>query len=292
MRTRMRVVLRAHGGGNTKPRPDFFSKRLCALSILRAAENCAQRPHLVLLVDGSVPDDFEGIPQQFDEVVEIEGGSTKGSYKAAIDFIADSSWSDDDFVFMCEDDYILLPHALEALRQADAELGSDRYLCGYEPDNEEYFRTVRTQRTVPVPDAVVATVGDVSWKQIVSSTSTFAMRAEVLREDRLRHIAGAYSGSAFDHTVAMVLAGEQPYRWTSVFAELKSDKLSKNQLLYMFARPLMRVANNVLAASPRKRHLLFCSTEPLMTHMELDFLAPGVDWPAEAKDVLSWELAE
>jgi hypothetical protein len=226
MSAQMRVVLRAHGGGNAKPRPEFFSKRLCALSILRAAEQCDERPWLVLLVDGSVPDDFDGIPERFDEVVNIAGGSTKRSYKAAIDFIVQSRWHDDDLVFLCEDDYLLLPNALADIQRADAQLGSGRYLCGYEPDNSAYFAKVRTQRTVWVNDDVVATIGDVRWKRIVSGTSTFAMRVGVLRRDRREHILGAYSGSAFDHTVAMVLAGEQPYRWTRLFADQKSRKLS------------------------------------------------------------------
>jgi hypothetical protein len=291
MSARMRVILRAHGGGNRKPRPEFFSKRLCALSLLRAAQECVERPWMVLLVDGDVPDDFDGIPERFDEVVDISGGSTKRSYTAAVDFIVNSQWDDDDFVFLCEDDYLLRPFALDALQRADAELGGARYLCGYEPDNSKYFATVRTQRTVAVPADVVTTIGDVSWKRIVSTTSTFAMRVGVLRRDRTHHFIGAYSGSAFDHTIAMSLAGEQPYRWTKLLSDLKSNPLSKNQALYMVARPVMRSANNVLAALPRPRHYLYCSTEPLMTHMEPDYLAPGVNWQAEADAIHAWDAS-
>ena len=286
----MRVVFRAYGGGNSKPRPSFFSKRLSALSVLRAAQHCDDRPYLLLVVDGSEPDDFAGIAEQFDEIVPINAGSTKKSYIAAIDVALGQGWADDDLVFLCEDDYLLLPEALRDLQRADARLGGDRYLCGYEPDNSAYFGAVKTQRTLSVPDSIVATVDGVSWKQIVSTTSTFAARVAVLRTDRLHHVVGAYSGSAFDHTIAMTVAGRRPYRWRHLFSDLKSRKLSKQQLLFIAARPPMRLLNNVLAARRSSAHELFCSTRPLMTHMELDFVADGVDWPAEAGRVREWEI--
>jgi L-lactate dehydrogenase (cytochrome) len=81
----LRIIYRSHGGENAKNRPPYYSKLLGLASVVRAVRESGVSPDVVYWNDGPIPIDRLEVMRTTGEVVQIDGGSNRRSYRAAIE---------------------------------------------------------------------------------------------------------------------------------------------------------------------------------------------------------------
>lgn len=294
---RLRIVYRSHGGENMKSRPAYYSKLLALVSVVRAARESGVDPHLIFWNDGPIPADRLDLMRSAGEVVRIDGGSNRASYRAAIEMAARSPWSAADLVWFAEDDYLYRPQAFRMLREAVAAIPRAEYLSmvgGRALDVTSPRTATRghpRRGAVDADDPVV--VNGVSWFRGVSTTSTFGVRAGVLAQDAtlLRQL--PYSGGAWDHTTCLTVQGRQPFSWQELRDGLVPSGVGGRELPFALARgaALGVVRGAVNLRSRRRddncRSLYLC--DPVgARHLEEPGAADGLDWETLVDETRAW----
>jgi len=276
---RLRIIYRSHGGENMKSRPAYYSKLLALVSTVRSATESGLDPHLVFWNDGPIPADRLDFMRATGEVVRIDAGSNRGSYRAAIDMAAHSDWSPRDLVWFAEDDYLYRPETFRAVAAAAAALPDADYLSVFGGSALDVDSPLRAYRAYPrlgavdVPDPVGA--GGFTWFRGVSTTSTFGVRLRVLREDSALLRIVPYSGGSWDHTTCLTVQGRQPFAWREVREELLPfGALPAGQWPASIVRGVVRSGVNLRSRrAPEHRRTLYLCDPVGAIHLEL----PGED---------------
>jgi len=247
----LHVVYRAAPVGNKRARPPGFSKWNCLLSFLRAADACPS-VNLQFVCDGPVPEEVGRVMAAFGSVERLGGVGNSSSYRHVVARMAKLDGDADDVGYLCEDDYLHLPNALQALEAARADLTFGTYLSLY--DHPDRYR--RVDDLQPAGRAVELW-GQRHWRAVESTAMTFGASLATIRADRfLLDLAARFTHYPHDRAMWRVLQGlgvRRPVGW--------------------FRRP--------------RRRLL--STVPgLATHMEIDGLSAGVDWKEVAAEACLW----
>ena len=290
---KLHVVYRSTGKEGTKARPAFYSKLLCLLSLLMAIGTSETPIDVAFLNDPPIPEERLTLMRATGRVVSIppiaEGLSSKvlshqtagstdltHSYLAALDLVDALGWPDDDVVYFVEDDYIHQPQALNCLIEGACTLREASYLALY--------ASIDWLRTVPYR------AGGYSWYTVHSTTSTFAARIGALRADKWIHRLGFFAGGTADRDICLTYQGVRPFRWTYLLGDLLGNAPGHpGTAAGRVKRAGLQTAMNVLAVkSAFRRRVLICPDPPLATHLEIPYLAPGVDWNAVAGETLAW----
>lgn len=246
----LHVVYRSSGSVNRKNRPDFFDKDLCLASFLRAMREAGAPVRTVFLNDGPLPESRTRLMAAAGEVVSGNGLGNGGSYRRAVDLARERAAVDGDLVYLSEDDYLYLPRAFAELRAAASALPEADYLSLYDhPDR--YRRTDDADGGRPR----VFLGGDRHWRSAESTCLSFAVRATVLAADAPLH-----------HRMAR--------------AEIPDDR--------GLWRRLQGLGRERVRRAGRPRRLLVTPLPALATHMELEHLAPLVDWERAAAETREW----
>jgi hypothetical protein len=290
----LRIIYRSHGAENAKSRPPYYSKLLALASVVRAVRQSGFSPQVVYWNDGPIPGDRLELMRSSGEVVQIDGGSNRASYRAAVETAATNALEPQDVIWFAEDDYLYQPWAFRMVREGALAVPEADYLSvvgGRALD----LRSPRSA-TAGLPRRGAADapnpieVGGVSWFRGMSTTSTFGVRLWVLREDRrlLRMI--PYSGGAWDHTTCLTVQGRRPFRWDEVREELLPfDTLPVRHWPASMARGLVRSGVNLRSRRfARHRRLLYLSDPVGARHLEVPGASDGVDWPTLAADTRAW----
>jgi hypothetical protein len=272
---RLRIVYRSHGGENLKSRPSFYSKLLALASFVRAAQESGVDPHLLFWNDGPMPADRLELMRATGEVVRIDVGSNRASYRAAIEMVAQSDWSSRDVIWFAEDDYLYRPRALRAVMAAAAAIPDADYLSvfgGAALDVDSPLNDVRAyprSGAADVPQPIDA--GGFRWFRGVSTTSTFGVRLSVLREDRHLLRILPYSGGSWDHTTCLAVQGRQPFTWAEVREELMPfGEQPVGRWPASVARGIVRAGVNLRShRAPERRRTLYLCDPVGAVHLEL-----------------------
>ncbi|WP_312720495.1 hypothetical protein [Mobilicoccus sp.] len=290
------LVYRSYGGENTKSRPAWFSKLLCAASFARAAEAADVQVHW--LNDGPVPGERMRLFERFGDVQTIARGpiGMRGSYVTALRLAIESDWADDDLVYFCEDDYLHTPDAVEALRALETRPEvSYVALYGATPEyanSLEYPDGYHYPRGWPVrPDVHV---GGFRFVHAVSTTSTFGGRVGALRSDYpiFRQAMLPFRNRFLDHETCVIYQGQQPYTPLQHLTGPPNDfeptprGVARAAFLVPF-RLALTVRSRRNADDP---HLLYAAAPNLGCHAELGVINPGRDWDAVAADTRVWAV--
>ena len=181
----MRIIYRI--SDNSNPRDRVATKQECLRNFLNVWYDLSgvtkngNADEVTILMD-NISDATKGMIMQATRVYRecgldlhlfnISGGSSEKSFRAAMG-VACENTADDVYVYLVEDDYLHLPDAravmLEGLQRADYVTlydHPDKYVAG----SEEATRVILTTST--------------HWKQVRSTTATFACTAGVLKQDR------------------------------------------------------------------------------------------------------------
>ncbi|MCU1589888.1 MAG: hypothetical protein JWP11_1144 [Frankiales bacterium] len=244
---RLHVFYRLYPAESGKRRPTFHTKPLCLQSAFMSLERVPQS-RLVLLVDAEdLTADFTAVIPDGTEIQYLGGVGNRVSYQRQLDRLLEIPAGD--VVFLSEDDYLYRPEAFSTLMSAVADLPDVGYFGLYDhPD-----RYTRQDDARIYARRQVRLGGGVHWRLAESSCMTFGALAGTIHSDVRVHRRfvprGGYRRNPVsrmlhynDRRFWRLLQGIGPYRW----------KRPKRQL----ATPIPSLA----------------------THMDMDFMAPGVDW--------------
>jgi hypothetical protein len=297
----VRIVYRSHGGENAKDRPPFYSKLLGLVSVVRAVRQARQDGVVVDVTwwnDGPIPADRLAVMRENGEVLQIDGGSNRASYRAALDAAAGFPGAPRDVVWFAEDDYLYLPGSFGSIARAAASIPDADYLSvygGYALDERSPRSATRWHERMGAADATSTVVVDgTTWFRGMSTTSTFGVRLGVLREDRRLLSLLPYTGGAWDHASCLTVQGRRPFEWSELGREFLPFGEPVGQWPARVVRSVVRVGANVASRRPeeRRRHLYLADPVGAM-HMELPMVSgPGTDWEAEARAVHDWASGE
>jgi glycosyltransferase involved in cell wall biosynthesis len=290
----LRLVYRSYGGENLKLRPFYYSKMLTLVSFIRAVEY-APDADLLFFNDGPIPADKLAIMEARGRTVQI-GERAQGmrtSYRSALELVASEPWADDDVVCYVEDDYLFTDDALLALHDATEGIPDASYFSLYGTRVNYDDPAARIERRVPRdwkprPDR---RVGDRTWFNRTSITSTFAARVGALREDLPIFIQcmRPFRRRYLDHETCLIYQGFVPYHGREYFFGLPGDfergirGVTRAAVLVPF-----RIAMNLRARRQRTPHLLYTVTPNLATHLEDLWISPDQDWVEVAEEVALW----
>jgi hypothetical protein len=144
----------------------------------------------------------------------------------------------------------------------------------------------------PVSAPASASVAGTRWFRAVSTTSTFAVRAGVLRQDGNLLRAAPYTGGAWDHTTCMAVQGAQPFSP----GEVRRDLIPflgepAGNWPRAIVRGATRAAINLRSQRrPERRRTLYGSDPLLALHLETigDGRVDHPEWLALAEETRAW----
>ncbi len=221
----MQIVYRTSPGNGKKPRPDWFSKRSCLSNLLRVFGR-GHRYHFI--VDGENSTFNRNLCEfvkQFrlaPTMTLINENHSARAFRRMLDYACALNGN----LYLVEDDYLHRPGVVEVLEEGVQNYG--HYATGY--DHRDKY---------PPDGATRLHLGEHShWRETPSTTCTFAVKAETLREDRSI--------------------------WESHCSEVP-DWIHDNE------------AFNELVKG-RQGRTIASSIPAFSTHCESDWLAPLIDW--------------
>jgi hypothetical protein len=295
----LHVVLRSTAKENTKPRPPFFSKLACLLSLLRAGSEGGGGADMIFVNDGRVGGRLGELMAASGEIVE---GSfdLRRSYTTAIDLVCSRPWPDDDLVYLCEDDHLHQPAALTALASAATSFPEYDYFGLYASVDARVPNGAPLPAGLPVPRRWRPSTADLvaadghHWRRALSTTSTFAARVGALRADarihRVGHRGRGHAG-AHDHSICLAYQGFTPFPWGRPFRHVVAGGAAE-PLGRRLKHGVWDLALDGLAVQARPRHHQLLGAAPsLACHVEVGYLASGVDWPSVASATEAWAQA-
>ena len=229
------------------------------------------------------------------KVVPISAGKTRPSYRYALRYAIKSSWPDEDVVYLCEDDYLHAPEALEALTKAIQAMPEVSYFLTYGSTRTHPTEGVE-RHLANYPKRWRATVSiqidGQRWQPGLSGTSTYAARLGAMRRDYSiilqSHL--PYRHHYLDHASGLVWQGYEPYPWIDIAREALglAPGGARNRVRAVLEAPFKVAFNLRSHRRPDNRRLLYVAEPNLATHMESAFLSPGRDWAALSADAASW----
>ncbi|WP_336030439.1 hypothetical protein [Geodermatophilus sp. FMUSA9-8] len=290
----LRLIYRSYGGDNRKGRPDYFDKKACLWSFLRAAEQVAGDVEIVFVNNGPIAEDRVAVMREHGTIVELPGVGVHESYAAALDLALDGRWPDTDVVWFSEDDFLYRPEAFAALEQAAAALPEADYLglYGSSPDAphtqpDPSLHHPRTWTSLPP-----WRVGDHEWIRFYSTTATFGARIGSLRADRgiFRWCTVPHRNMFRDHDTCLVYQGFEPYSYRRLARDLVGGApgTPRERLRDAFMAPFLFATNLRSHRRAGNRRLLVGPSPNLATHVETGYVASGTDWAEVARGARLW----
>ena len=282
----LHIVSRSYAGENKKGRPDYYSKRLSLISLIRAFQQLEPgTAELIFINDGPIPENRLGLMKSAGEVVMRSRLGMQGSLRAILELPIVRSWPKDDLVWFAEDDYLYKPRAFVDLLAATRTFPQASYfglyaLMGMREPNGTAFQDVdRLPRGWS--DSDVTLVNGHPWRRALSTTSTFGVRVQALVEDYPMMKRAMYTGGAYDHTTSLMYQGFLPYPAKSLVKTLLDKKRGgafPRRAAICGVRMALDLYSLMRVLKP-SRHRILMSAEPaLITHLETEQLAVGTDW--------------
>lgn len=235
----LHVIYRA-APGRGKNRPDQFSKAVCLASLLRAVEAVGDEARITFVVDGDLPDHVVRVMSSRGVLITLGGIGNSSSYRAAVSLAVDGD--PDDVVYLCEDDYLHVEHALATFWRACRSAPVGTFFTLY--DHPDRYR--RTDDLI-VPGRPVVLLDEQHWRTVESSAMTFGARRDTLQRDRIL-LDGAARFTRYPHDRAM---------WRTIQA------LGMRRPLGWIRRPQRRLLSPIPS---------------LATHVETGMMAASVAW--------------
>jgi hypothetical protein len=292
----LRIVYRSHGGENAKSRPTFYSKLLALASAVRAVRESGSTPQMIYVNDGPIPGDRLDLMHATGDVVQIDVGNNRASYRAAVQMAARRPWPPGDIVWFAEDDYLYHPQAFRMVIKAAAAVQDADYLSVFgrralDPGSPRTATAWMPRRgAADAPNPIV--VGDATWFRGVATTSTFGVRMRVLRQDRrlLRLI--PYCGGAWDDATCLAVQGRRPFGWGDVREDLLPfGSRPAAQWPASIVRGLVRSGVNLRSRRAERNCRRLYFSDPLRAlHLEDGAADGGLDWAGLAAQTRAWAI--
>ena len=265
----LHIIYRTCAVENSSPRPEYYSKALCAASLRLAISEATISCDLIVIQDG--PEQSEALPvlkPVTGKTITTAGLGNAASLQVAFRFVnSRTDWSDEDLVYFVEDDYLHTPSAISRLGDAWHLPKSVCYLTLYEHPNAY-------ARGGPNVKELIHLGPGGHWRTITSTCMTFAARLSCFRRDfRLHMMAADNDGKPLDYALWLAIQGAWPERALLRYYRSVPTVLSLRGRSLRVAK-----AHMIMRRTPRTTQLV----APLpseATHLDLSAgLARGVDW--------------
>lgn len=290
----LHIISRSYWGENKKDRPEYYSKRLSLLSLIRSFQQLVPgTAELIFMNDGPIPEDRLELMKSSGEVIVRSNLGALGSASATFDLPITRGWSKDDLVWFAEDDYLYLPHAFTDLVAAAEAFPQASYfglyaLIGMRQPNGASFDDVHRFPSGWSSSGVTLVNGH-PWRRALSTTGTCGVRMEALIEDCAMMKVAMRTGGAWDHTISLMYQGFTPYPMKSLLQALFATDTSKafpHRTAICGVRMGLNLYNAMRALNPSRQRVLVAPDPALITHMETEHMAVGTDWEAFATQLL------
>lgn len=232
---------------NAKVRPWWYSKALCFASLVDAQRRLSDAT-LTLLSDGQLPLELVDTALETSKVVQLHRSGNANSFLQAISIAI--TFRDDDIVYFVEDDYFHCADSLCKLRDVFHDCSCDYVTLYDHPDR--YLAHDHRRHDAQMRVNTVSLSGSHHWRTVESTCMTFAGRVRTIRDDL---------GIFMTH--------------------VRPGVVPKDRQLF---RHLQGLASFSTANS---RRVLLGPIPSLATHCETTYLAPNVDWDAQATACLT-----
>jgi hypothetical protein len=292
----LRLVYRSYGGENRKDRPAYYSKKLCLLNALQAADRAGIE--VTFINNGPIAEELVALMRPRGEIVTLPDVGMRRSFLTGLRLPGSRGWPADDVVYFCEDDYLHVPDAFTALGAAASALDASYFaLYGALLDDEDAAEGIiwdleKQGSEVVLPRgfhrADPVEVDGVVWKHILSTTSTFGARVGALAKDIgiFRQSGLPHRTMYRDYDMCVTYQGYEAHPWPDLARELVlAGRGSVAERARRAALVPFKTAMNLRShRRPGNRHRLVCAAPNLGCHMESAFLARGHDWERVARD--------
>jgi hypothetical protein len=273
-------IYRSTAFENRARRPEYYSKDIALGSFLRSVEACSTSHDVVFVNDGpGMPAPRLAAMEAAGEVIETAGLGNGGSYRYLLAQAETRSWDGDDIVYFAEDDYLYRRCAFSDLERSARTIDRASFFTLYDnpdydtlPLHRSFERTHRDDRW---------SIGDLEWRAVRNTTMSFAARVGDLRQQAWMHLLGSNP-----------FLGESPHPADDYIWNASQSFVGKALIPVLFrcVNPRNGVMVNAKRVglmlreyrSDRRNKLLVAPTVSLATHMHVPFIAPNVDWAAEA----------
>ena len=192
----------------TKARPDWFSMESCFLNLISTLSNkeLPLKVDLTIMFDGndaSFNDDFlstymktkgEQSPIKI-KIIQFAGGSDAKSFHHTIDYILDQKYSDDDWIYFLENDYLHDANWINKLSSL-INLGKNlEYVSLYDHFDKYLYKQYDDL------ESKLFFHGNHHWRSTPSTCASFLVSSRILNED-----AQIIKSSGGDHEFFTALA--------------------------------------------------------------------------------------
>jgi hypothetical protein len=292
----LHIIYRSYGGENLKGRPDYYTKLLSLTSFIRSFRQLDSGvAEVIFLNDGPIPQDRLRMMEQCGEVVAKSNMGLQGSWEATLAMPAERAWPENDLVWLAEDDYLYLPHALNGLIAAAEAYPAASYFGLYAMVGSRLPNGGSSDDRVPSEaqwlQAETKLVNGHTWRSATSTTATFGARVRPLVEDRTMMRLAIKAGGSWDHTLCLMYQGFAPYPMSSLVNWILDPAATKSlpqRLAISMARMGLNFYQTARTFGRPNPRLLVAADPALITHLETTFLALGTDWRSIAASTTEW----
>ncbi|MBT8551923.1 hypothetical protein G6731_08160 [Polynucleobacter paneuropaeus] len=173
-----------------KARPSWFSIESCFLNLI----STLSKPDLPLKVDLTVM--FDGDDTSFNDdflstymknhgvqfpvkikIVQFHGGSDARSFHHTIDYILDQNYSDDDWIYFLENDYLHVPNWINKLSDLFDVNKNHEYVSLYDHFDKYLYDQYDEL------ESKIRFHGNHHWRSTPSTCASFLVTSKILNED-------------------------------------------------------------------------------------------------------------
>lgn len=270
----LHCVYRSTASENRARRPDYYSKDVALASFLRSVEHCDGVGDLVFVNDGSgFPPERLSRMRKHGEVLELPGLGNGGSFRYLLTLLETRSWAADDVVYFAEDDYLYTADAFSELRRAAETLDAASFFTLYDhPDYQTDKAHLRFQRA---HSRERWSVGPVARRAVRATTMSFGARVGDMRACSWIFFLGTndHPGDWYIWDAAQSVRGR-------ALIPMLFRCFNRRNTVTVNLKRCGLLLNDYLAQ--RHRGFLVAPEPSLATHLHMPFVAPNVDWAAEA----------
>lgn len=227
---------------NTKKRPQFFSKKRCLESLIRAFEYVKDRSTFHFICDGEIDQEIISLITDIAKIERLPSVGNSVSFWVTLQ--KSLSFPEQDLIYFVEDDYLHCPDSLVNLLDCQESIECD-YITLYDHP-VRYMPDYELGKDWAVNKETIYVSKFHHWREVESTCMTFASTSRVLKAD------------------------------LPVFKlHVLGRKVPNDRELFRQLQHLGSYQNSALPMLPRR---LVGPIPSLATHCEEPWLAPVISW--------------
>jgi hypothetical protein len=189
-----------------KKRPKFFSKEKCFENLLKTKK---KETEVTIFFDGTVPQNSY-LNQQDVKIISKLCGSDSSSFNNLLDYITSLSLSDNDIVYLLEDDYLHANH-WDTILEEGLGISEIDYVTLYDHPDKYNYSTLAPNVGYDKLTSKIYITNNSHWRTIPSTTNTYAMRYSTLKKDLNIHKKYCSFGKiTLDHAKFLEINNKEP----------------------------------------------------------------------------------